>query len=163
MATDVLPSHLQHFDTRERVRGDARVRYLVPIGRVLFAAIFVLSGLTHFSQQTIGFAASQGVPAPHLLVPLSGALAVLGGLSVALGYRTRVGALLLVAFLVPVTLKMHAFWAVGDPMMRGIQQANFMKNVSMLGGALLLLFFGPGPISLDEREPHPEARTTTPA
>jgi putative oxidoreductase len=160
MATDVLPSHLQHFETRERVRGDPRVRVLVPIGRVLFASMFVLSGLGHFAQQTIAYAAAQGVPAPSLLVPLSGIMAIVGGLSVALGYRTRVGALLLVLFLVPVTLKMHAFWAVTDPMMRGIQQINFMKNVSMLGAALLLLYFGAGPISIDERVEHP-ARPST--
>jgi putative oxidoreductase len=155
MATDVLPSHLQHFETRERVRGDPRVRFLVPIGRVLFAAIFILSGFTHFAQQTIAYAASAGVPAPNLLVPLSGIIAIVGGLSVALGYWTRVGALLLVLFLVPVTLRMHAFWMVDDPMMRGIQMANFLKNVSMLGATFLLLYFGAGPISIDERAEHP--------
>jgi putative oxidoreductase len=46
---------------------------------------------------------------------------------------------------------MHAFWAVPDPIMAGIQQAMFMKNLSMLGGALLLTYFGAGPISLDAR------------
>ena len=74
-----------------------------------------------------------------------------GGLSVLLGGHARAGAWLLVAFLVPVTLAMHAFWAVPDPMMRQIQMAFFMKNLAMLGGALLIAYWGAGPFSLDER------------
>jgi putative oxidoreductase len=51
-------------------------------------------------------------------VPLSGVLAVAGGLSIALGYRAKLGGWALVAFLVPVTLAMHQFWNISDPMMR---------------------------------------------
>ena len=57
----------------------------------------------------------------------------------------------MVLFLVPVTLTMHNFWAVPDPMMRGMQMAMFMKNVSMLGAALLITQVGAGPLSLDAR------------
>jgi putative oxidoreductase len=105
----------------------------------------------HFSAGYIGYAAQAGVPAPGLLVPLSGVIATLGGLSVTLGYKAKIGAWLLVLFLVPVTLTMHAFWAVTDPMMHGMQMAMFMKNVSLLGAALLLTHFGAGPLSLDAR------------
>jgi putative oxidoreductase len=56
-----------------------------------------------------------------------------------------------VLFLVPVTLMMHRFWATTDPMMASIQQVMFMKNLSMLGGALLLTHFGAGPLSFDAR------------
>ena len=87
------------------------------------------------------------------LVPLSGVIATAGGLSVALGYQAKIGGWLLFLFLVPVTLMMHNFWAVTDPMMHGIQLAMFMKNVSMLGGALLITHFGAGPLSLDARLP----------
>jgi putative oxidoreductase len=66
-----------------------------------------------------------------------------------LGYRARLGAWLIVLFLVPVTLAMHNFWAVKDPMMAQMQMIMFMKNVSMLGGALLITQFGAGPLSLD--------------
>src|SRR5256714_4303211 len=107
--------------------------------------------LGHFSAAYIGYAAQQGVPAAGLLVPLSGVIATLGGLSVTLGYKAKLGAWLLVLFLVPVTLMMHNFWAVTDPMMRGMQIAMFMKNLSMLGAALLIAYFGSGPLSLDAR------------
>ena len=62
-----------------------------------------------------------------------------------------VGMALLVLFLVPVTLMMHGFWAVTDPAAQSVQQIMFMKNVSMLGGALLIAYFGAGPVSLDGR------------
>lgn len=126
-------------------------RYLAPLGRAAFAAIFISAAAGHFSQQTIAYSAQQGVPLPQLLVPLSGLISLAGGLSVLLGYRARLGAWLLVLFLVPVTLMMHNFWALSDPMMAQLHQAMFMKNVSMLGGALLIAYFGAGPISLDAR------------
>ena len=126
-------------------------RYVVPVGRLLYVLIFLMSSLGHFSPQVIGYAAQQGVPMAGLLVPFSGLIALAGGLSILFGYRARIGAWLLVLFLVPVTLTMHRFWGVADPMMAQIQQAMFMKNLSMLGGALLVAYFGAGPFSLDVR------------
>jgi putative oxidoreductase len=124
---------------------------VVLLGRFLFGLIFVMSSFGHFSKQTIGYAASQGVPLASLAVPFSGILALLGGLSILLGYRARIGAWLIVLFLVPVTLMMHKFWGVTDPMAAQTQMIMFMKNVSMLGGALLISQFGAGPLSLDAR------------
>ncbi|MCI0329498.1 MAG: DoxX family protein [candidate division Zixibacteria bacterium] len=127
------------------------MNYIVPLGRILFSLIFITAGLGHFSKATIGFAASQGVPLASIAVPFSGVLALLGGLSVALGYKARWGALLLAAFIVPVTVMMHKFWGLADPMAAQMQQIMFMKNVTMLGGALLIAYFGTGPLSLDVR------------
>ncbi len=127
------------------------IGYLVPLGRILFVIIFLLSVPSHFTQAGIGYAAHQGVPAADLLVPLSGILALVGGLSVALGFYTRVGALLLAIFLIPVTLMMHNFWTLHEPMQHQLQQIMFLKNVSILGGTFLLMYFGPGPFSVDAR------------
>jgi putative oxidoreductase len=124
---------------------------VVVLGRFLFALIFLMAGANHFNKQTIGYAASQGVPLAAIAVPLSGVLAIAGGLSILLGYRAKLGAWLIVLFLVPVSLMMHKFWTVTDPMMAQIQMILFMKNVSMLGGALLISHFGAGPFSLDAR------------
>ena len=124
---------------------------VVVLGRFFFALIFLLAGANHFNKQTIGYAASQGVPLASIVVPLSGVLAIAGGLSILLGYRAKLGAWLIVLFLVPVTLMMHKFWTVTDPMMAQLQMILFMKNVSMLGGALLISQFGAGPFSLDAR------------
>jgi putative oxidoreductase len=135
-----------HDDISAAARAE---RYLVLAGRLLFAAISLVAPISHFTPQTIGYAAQQGVPAAGLLVPASGLLALAGALSIAFGYRARIGAWLIVAFLVPVTITMHNFWAVTDPMMYQMQFAMFMKNLSMLGGALLIAHFGAGPLSLD--------------
>jgi putative oxidoreductase len=124
---------------------------VVVLGRFLFALIFLMAGANHFNKQTIGYAASQGVPLASVAVPLSGVVAIAGGLSILLGYRAKVGAWLIVLFLVPVSLMMHKFWTVTDPMMAQIQMILFMKNVSMLGGALLISQLGAGPFSLDAR------------
>jgi len=119
-------------------------------GRLLFSLIFLMSGLSHFSSQTIAFAASQGVPLASLAVPLSGVIAVLGGLSVLVGYRARLGGWLIALFLIAVT-PLHKFWGISDPMMHQMQMIMFMKNLSMLGGALLISQFGSGPWSVDGR------------
>jgi putative oxidoreductase len=127
------------------------MNYIVLIGRILFALIFISSGFSHFKSQTIEHAASHGVMMPNLLVPAAGVLAIVGGLSIILGYQARIGAWLIVAFLVPVTLTMHNFWTQTDPQQRMIQSIMFMKNISMLGGALLITYFGAGPLSIDNR------------
>jgi len=124
---------------------------VVLVGRFLFALIFLMSGFTHFSGQTIAFAASQGVPLASILVPASGVIAFLGGLSILLGYRARIGAWLIVLFLIGVT-PMHKFWGISDPMMQQMQMVMFLKNLAMIGGALLITQLGSGPWSLDARQ-----------
>lgn len=123
---------------------------VVFLGRLLFVLIFAMAGLTHFMKQTIGFAASQGVPMASVLVPASGIIALLGALSILVGYRARLGAWLIVIFLIGVT-PMHKFWGITDPMMQQMQMVMFMKNLAMLGGALLITQFGSGPWSIDSR------------
>jgi len=124
---------------------------VVLLGRIFFAAIFLVAAPNHFTQKAIQYAASQGAPLASIAVPLSGIIALAGGLSVLLGYHAKIGGWLLVLFLLPVTLMMHAFWKVTDPAMAQMQMIMFMKNISMLGGALLITQFGAGPFSLDAR------------
>lgn len=126
--------------------------WAVPVGRLFYSLIFIFSGINHFSSGTISYAAASGVPYPNILVPISGALAIVGGISILLGWMTRVGAIVLLAFLVPVTFMMHAFWGIADPAMAQMQMIHFMKNLSLIGGALLLAFYGAGPISIDNRQ-----------
>jgi putative oxidoreductase len=125
------------------------MKQMVLLGRVFYASIFVLAGFGHFSASTIAFAASQGVPFASVAVPLSGVMAILGGLSIALGFKAKYGAWILSLFLLPVTVMMHQFWRIADPMMAAMQQAMFMKNLALLGGAYLVAYFGSGPLSLD--------------
>ena len=125
------------------------MRYAALAGRQLFSIIFIVASAAHFRPATVEYAAQHGVLLPGMLVPLSGIIALTGGLSVLLGYRTRLGAWLLVIFLVPVTLVMHNFWSVCDPIAFQVERALFLRNITMLGGALLIGYFGPDPLSLD--------------
>jgi putative oxidoreductase len=143
-ATDALP---------RRSAPVAATSFSVPVvflGRLLFVLIFLMAGFTHFSRQTIGFAASQGVPVASLLVPASGVIALVGSLSILFGYRAKLGAWFIALFLIAVT-PLHKFWGIPDPMMQQMQMVMFMKNIAMLGGALLITQFGSGPWSLDNR------------
>jgi putative oxidoreductase len=124
------------------------MRAIVPIGRVLFALIFVASVIGHFSGAAISEASAHGVPLATILVPLAGIIALVGGVCIMLGYRARFGALLLLVFLVPVTLVMHKFWGLPDPQ-AAMQRVHFMKNVSLIGACLMIMHFGSGPYSLD--------------
>ena len=126
-------------------------RILVVLGRIFYVAIFFMAVPGHFSAGTIGYAASHGVPMASFLVPASGVIAGLGALSILTGYKAKWGAWLIVLFLVPVTLTMHAFWAAPDAQAAQVQMVMFMKNLGLLGGALLLIHFGAGPYSLDAR------------
>lgn len=85
-----------------------------------------------------GCAASSGIPAAGLMVPLSGAPIILGGLMVAVGGWPDLGALLLVAFLVPTVLLMHGFWRLTDPPSKVNELTQFLKDLSLAGAALAL-------------------------
>jgi len=122
-----------------------------PIGRIMFSLIFLLSVPTHFKHETVAYAAAAGVPLANVAVPLAGLLALVGGLSLALGFHARMGAIALLVFLVPVTLFMHKFWGISDAQQQQMQMINFMKNVALMGGALFFVYAGAGAYSLDAR------------
>lgn len=127
------------------------MKYVVLLGRILYVAIFVVSGPNHFTAGAIGYAASKGVPMASIVVPLSGIIAFVGALSILLGYKAKYGAWLIVVFLLPITFMIHNFWTYPDPMQAQMHMVNFMKNLSMLGAALMIAHFGSGPLSVDKR------------
>jgi putative oxidoreductase len=145
--------HMPALATGDRfglTRGDsAAARFVVPLGRVLLALIFIVSAPHLISGAATAPAQHHGVPLASLAVPLAGVLALVGGLSVALGFHARIGAWLLVVFLLPVTLFMHAFWSESIPANMQMQQIEFLKNMALLGASLIVAYFGAGPLSAD--------------
>ena len=131
-----------------RICGD-NVCYLSFASRQLFAMIFIIASAGHFNSSTIESAVQHGVPMAGLLVPLSGLIALAGGLSVLFGFHARLGGWLLVLFLVPVTVTMHNFWAMSDPVSFQIQLTLFIRNLLLLAGALWIACYGAGALSLD--------------
>jgi len=111
-----------------------------------------MSSFGHFGEPSISYAASKGVPIASFLVPLSGIIELIGGLSILLGYKAKYGAWLIVIFLIPVTFMLHNFWTITDPIAQQMDMAAFMKNVSMTGAALMIAYFGTGPLSIDNRK-----------
>ena len=95
----------------------------------------------------VAYARSYRAPAPGIFVPLTGLMILAGGVLVALGLWGDLGALLIAALLVPTSYLMHGFWREREPQARPQQLIQFEKNVSMLGGALVLFYlfnhFGP--------------------
>jgi uncharacterized membrane protein YphA (DoxX/SURF4 family) len=85
-----------------------------------------------------GYAQSKGVPSPDAAVIGTGAMLVLGGLSLLMGVKPKLGASLVGAFLVGVTPTMHKFWTIEDPQARMGEQVNFLKNIALLGSALMV-------------------------
>jgi len=137
--------------------------WAVVLGRTFFSAIFILASFHHFTADAIFQAASQGVPLANVAVPFSGLMALIGGLSILFGYYEKIGALLLMLFLVPVTLMMHNFWAQPNPMMTQIQQAMFLKNVALFGGAMLIYQFATDPVRATRRTITTRRKSFTPS
>src|SRR5215204_4532555 len=113
---------------------------VVLIGRILFSALFLGSAFGHLTQSEAmaGYTKARGVPAARAAGLGSGVLLLLGGLSVLLGIWADLGALLLVIFLVPTALLMHAFWKETDPMNRQTEMISFLKDLALAGAALAL-------------------------
>jgi putative oxidoreductase len=111
------------------------------LGRILFGGFFIMSGYNHFAnlQMMAGYTQSKGVPASKAAVAGTGLLVLIGGISTLFNFYPVVGLTALVLFLVPTTFLMHAYWKIQDPMAKMGERVNFMKNLALLGGTLILL------------------------
>ncbi len=130
-------------------------KYLPLAGRILMAAIFVMSGIGKISNPgaTIGYISAMGLPLPQLGLVLAIAIEVIGGALLVAGFYTRPVALALAAFSIATGLIFHN--AVGDQN----QMIHLMKNFAMAGGLLQIAAFGAGSLSLDARRNRGAART----
>ena len=109
------------------------------VGRVLFGGVLAFMGLNHFlnTDDMTAYAAQKSVPAPRLSVLGSGAALVIGGLGITLGTYPLLASGLVAVFLLASAVLMHGFWAVPAEDRR-TEMTQFLKNVVMAGGALIL-------------------------
>jgi len=125
---------------------------VVVAARVLLALMFVLAGISKFTglEGTAGYIASKGLPLAPLLAFGTASLEVLGGLALAFGLKARWAAGALAFFTLLASFLFHNFWAMpADQVM--VNQLMFMKNLSVIGGLLMVVAFGAGPASVDAR------------
>jgi len=137
MATSALPA----------ARSGTDAGLVAFVGRILIAAIFVLSGLSKLTAPaaTIGYIQSAGLPAPSIAYGVALLVELGGGILLILGYRTRLVAAALTVFAFATALGFHHDLADQN------QFIHFFKNVSMAGGLLQVVAFGGGRLSLDAR------------
>jgi len=129
------------------------------VGRVLLIGIFLMSALGNKIPNFHAVAdpmAKKGVPSPQFLLVGAIAFLIVGSVTILLGYWARVGALLLLIFLILATYYFHDFWNITDAQAQQEQMAHFLKNVSLMGAMLLIIANGTGAWSLDNRSQKPE-------
>ena len=126
------------------------------IGRFAFGGYFLWSGIHHFVQQKsmAQYAGAKNVPMPDLAVQASGAAMILGGTSILLGVKPKLGAAAIVGFLAGVSPVMHDFWKQEGQEKQQQEMTQFTKNMALLGGALALMGVEePWPVSVPVGQP----------
>ncbi len=109
-------------------------------GRVLFALLFISSGINHFTKNSAmtAYAQYKKVPLAKISVYVSGLMILLGGIYIALGFYADLGALLIAIFLLPTAFLMHAFWKESDATAKQNETIAFFKDLSLAGAALII-------------------------
>jgi len=125
--------------------------YILLLSRLILGFYFIFNAFNHFRNlnSLAGWVQSKNLPAPKLLVILSGFFLLVGGLTILLGIYVEIGVLALTLFFLPVTFLMHDFWKETDPQTKMMHMINFMKNLALWAAILALLFVPqPWPFSL---------------
>ncbi|WP_432799300.1 DoxX family protein [Poriferisphaera sp. WC338] len=123
------------------------------VGRLMLVAIFLMSALGNKIpnfEATTQFMASEGMPMPKLMLAGGIVFLILGGLSILVGFKARIGAAMLIAFLVLATYYFHDFWTIADAQAREMEMIGFMKNLALIGAMTFVFANGAGVWSLDK-------------
>lgn len=122
------------------------------IARILFVAIFTFQDAIYnkiiYASRSIEYMHRFGLPFPQLLLVLTVAIELLAGFMIITGWKAQWGAFLILIFIAGATLIFHRFWAYSDPAEIQNQLNHFMKNISIIGGAIFIIVFGVGKYSL---------------
>jgi len=128
---------------------------LFPLARAMLAATFIISAVRHLTHWSVALdeMAGDAMPRSSLLLIGSVALRLAGGLSVLLGFRARSGAALLLVFVVPAAFLAHDFWMMPEAR-RTHEAVEFLNNMAIAAGALLVVLNGAGAWSIDSIQEH---------
>jgi putative oxidoreductase len=117
--------------------------YVSLVARIFLSAIFIKSGISKMlaPAATQAYMASKGLPLTGILLIVTIVTLIAGGLSVLLGYKSKIGAFLLIGFLIPATFIFHGSFPE--------EEVSFFKNLGLMGGLLMIVAFGSGKFSLE--------------
>jgi putative oxidoreductase len=118
------------------------------LGWFFLSEAFAMAG--HWDATLLGMATKE-IPAAPLMLALALVVMILGSLALLLGFHTRHGAMLLFAFTIIVSVAMHDFWKIDNPLDRAAEYDIFARNMAIAGGLLLLVGMGPGKFAFDNR------------
>jgi putative oxidoreductase len=127
-----------------------------PLARILIVAIFVYTGITklmHFDA-TAHMIGEKGIPLAAVATAIAILIELGGAILIIIGWQTRLAANVQFIYLVFITFMYHNFWAA-PPQLHDVQLLNFLKNVGIMGGLLILATRGAGASSIDEGSTHP--------
>ena len=121
------------------------MKYLPLAARICLSLIFLKAGISHILgySGTVAQMAGMGLPIPDILLIFTIIFQLLGGLSLLLGYKVKIGSILLILFLIPATLVYH------NPIGDASQINAFLKNIGLIGGLLMVIYAGAGALSID--------------
>jgi putative oxidoreductase len=124
------------------------MEYIALTARICLSLIFFKAGISHILGfgETVQMMTNQGLPLANLLLAGTVVFQLLGAVSLLLGYKIKVGSILLIIFLIPASLVFHNF--IADPS----QLNDFLKNIGLIGGLLMLIYAGSGALSIDEKK-----------
>lgn len=128
------------------------------LGRLLMGSYFILPGLmklTHY-QATIDTMLAHSVPATAFLLPVTILIQIGAGLAIIIGLKGKLAALILAGLTLVISIYMHGFWSIAEGVERGHEMQNFIKNMAIMAGLLMLSSSGTGWFSVDNRKQKPE-------
>ncbi len=122
------------------------MKYIPLAARICLCSIFIKAGIGKILgySSTVEMMANKGLPIPDILLLFTIAFQLLGGLSLLLGYKVKVGSILLILFLIPATLVFH------NPLVDPNEINSFLKNIGLIGGLLMVIYAGAGALSIDD-------------
>ena len=123
----------------------SRIDVLELLGRILLAALFLVSGVNKILgyDGVVRYMASAGMPLPEILLPLDRPLEIGGGIALIVGFRTGWAAFGLIVYTLIATYYFHNFWAL-EGQQAVMQRNQFLKNMAVIGGLLIVMSVGPG-------------------
>lgn len=126
--------------------------WIALVGRILLAIYFIMSGFSKIGgfEGTVGYISSKGLPMPQVLAVLTILIELGGGILLLVGWKARWAALAIAIFCVLAAFIFHNYWAMPEAE-RMAQYQTFWKNVTIAGGMLMVLAFGPGRLSIERR------------